>query len=183
MSTECKICEGTGNEPGELGCVWCDETGKAGGLNPAPSGELEAFRAYMAANPMATYWSTWLERAKLSTAELEQSQARRRQFAEEVNGRLTTLDERTDALEQRNAELVAQSQQLKRLLGDAKANLNPTGRLAKAIDAALYQKSEGEIPDFSPGNGNKARRRAEALRQPCQQPQAHPARCGCEEQP
>lgn len=105
MSTECKICEGTGNEPGELGCVWCDETGKAGGLNPAPSGELAAFRAYMAANPMATYWSVWQERAKISTAELEQYQARRRQFADEVNGRLTALDERADGFEQRIARL------------------------------------------------------------------------------
>lgn len=99
MSTECKICKGTGNEPGELGCVWCDETGKAGGLNPAPSDELSAFRAYMAANPMATYWSVWQERAKIGTAELEQYQARRRQFAEEMNGRLTVLEERADELE------------------------------------------------------------------------------------
>jgi len=40
-----------------------------------------------------------------------------------------------------------------------------------------------DIPDFSPGNGNKARRRAEALTKSCQQPQAHPARCGCEQKP
>lgn len=84
----------------------------------------------------------------------------------EVNAlqqRLTAADERNDALEQRNAELVAQSQLLKRLLGDAKANLNPTGRLAKSIGAALNKNSDGEIPDFSPGNGNKARRRAQAI--------------------
>lgn len=151
MSTECKICEGTGNEPGELGCVWCDGTGKAGGLKPAPSDELAAFRAYMAASPMATYWSAWQERAKFSTAELQASHLREAALQELVTKADQLGDDlqtKLDESEQRNAELVAQSQQLKRLLGDAKANLNPTGRLAKAIDSAV--------------NSNKALRRAQA---------------------
>lgn len=102
MSTECKICEGTRNEPGELGCVWCDDTGKAGGLKPAPSDELAAFRAYMAANPMATYWSVWQERAKFSTAELQASHLREAALQELV----TRADQLADDLQ---TKLVAEN--------------------------------------------------------------------------
>lgn len=80
-------------------------------------------------------------------AQLEQSIAQRRQFADEVNGRLTVLDERTDALEQRNAELSAKNQQLSKLLQQTLAALNPTARLAKEIKAALNPEPEAERHD------------------------------------
>lgn len=37
------------------------------------------------------------------------------------------------------------------------------------------------IPDFTPGSGNSARRRIQAIEKGCPQPQAHPARCGCKD--
>jgi hypothetical protein len=37
---------------------------------PEPTKEEAAFRAYLAADPMATYWSTWQERARSEQSEL-----------------------------------------------------------------------------------------------------------------
>lgn len=34
MSTECGFCKGTGIEPGFTECVWCDNTGRDGGIHP-----------------------------------------------------------------------------------------------------------------------------------------------------
>lgn len=69
MTDKCTFCDGTKVEPGQPGCVWCDNTGKHKGIDydrkPADP-ELEAFKAYMASTPMATYWSTWQARAALS---------------------------------------------------------------------------------------------------------------------
>src|SRR5689334_20799613 len=93
MSTECKICEGTGNEPGELGCVWCDDTGKAGGLKPEPielaSGKASRLHQYV---------------SKASFAHGADRHAAI-QLIEELQQRLTLADERNDAHEQRIARL------------------------------------------------------------------------------
>lgn len=164
MSTECKICEGTGNEPGELGCVWCDDTGKAGGLKPAPSDELAAFRAYMAANPMATFWSVWQERAKFITAELQASHQREAALQELLNKSEQLADDLQAKLGSINRLIYAVGAPLG---GDVYFSIReicaPYHALATASTATINQHSDGEIPDFSPGNGNKARRRAEAI--------------------
>lgn len=52
-----------------------------------------------------------------------------------LQGRLTVQD-------QRNDELSAHNQLVRKLLGQAKANLKPGGRLAKAIEAALNPTAE-----------------------------------------
>lgn len=103
--------------------------------------------------------------------------------------REVALQDRLTAVEQRNDELLG----LLRRIGDLRGTLDQHGLLEEvnaalkpAVEVCQFPQScttrcDCDSPDFSPGNGNKARRRAEALRRPCQQPQAHPARCGCED--
>ena len=90
--------------------------------------------------------------------------------------REVVLQDRLTDVEQRNDELLG----LLRRIGDLRGTLDQHG-LLEEVDAAINPATEAckfpqscttrcdcDIPDFSPGNGNKARRRAlaiEALRQ------------------
>lgn len=78
--------------------VWYDEAGLQGGvtysleqaqealkkysedlsksLEDLEAEELKAFKAYLAANPMATYWSTWLASSALGRSPKEASDGR-----------------------------------------------------------------------------------------------------------
>lgn len=85
MSNKCKICEGTRKEPGEPGCVWCDDTGKAGGLKLDPI-ELAPGKA----SRLHQYVS------KASFAHGADRHAAI-QLIEELQQRLTTTDEQLDA--------------------------------------------------------------------------------------
>ncbi|WP_448693526.1 hypothetical protein [Pseudomonas rhizophila] len=68
---------------------------------------------------------------------------------DDLDDQLTTLEQRRyaeqqarEAAERRAGELSAHNQLVRKLLGQAKANLKPGGRLAKAIEAALNPTAE-----------------------------------------
>lgn len=61
---------------------------------------------------------------------------------ERIQAENLALQQRLTVQDQRNDELSAHNQLLRKLLGQAKASLNPTKRLAKAINAALNPTAE-----------------------------------------
>jgi len=109
MSTKCEFCNDTKQEPGIEGpCVWCEGITapasvepevtrysecnmEGGGVAPNRNGELCDYHHVVRLTA---------ERDSLK-AQLEESQARRRQFTEEVNNRLSVLDERADGFDHR----------------------------------------------------------------------------------
>ena len=113
MTTACTFCNGTKIEPGYDGCIWCDNTGVKGGLSPAnPVTRYTAVQLRFATGALGNaqfvdaklFDAIEAERNSLKT-QLDQCQARRRQFAQEMTERLNVLDERTDTFEHSLARL------------------------------------------------------------------------------
>lgn len=111
MTTECTFCSGTKIEPGQTDCVWCDNTGKHNGIDydRKPADQVARYTAVQLRFATGDLGNAEFIDAKLFDAlkverdslkaQLDQCQARRRQFAEEVNGRLNVLEERAAELE------------------------------------------------------------------------------------
>lgn len=86
-----------------------------------------------------------VQRLRADTAEAERDAMRTSKEAVEFN--LNKVDRALLAAEQRIAELSANNQQLRKLLGQTLAALNPTKALSKSIRAALNHNPEAESND------------------------------------
>jgi hypothetical protein len=107
---------------------------------PEPTKEEAAFRAYLAADPMATYWSTWQERARSEQSEL----AALREELDTMTAAAKALrdewrvdQERLAAAEQRNVRLIRLLKHFASL-----ADVRQVGTLAMDAAAELSKPTE-----------------------------------------
>jgi len=113
------------------------------------------------------------QRLRADTAEAELRTERLR--ADAAVGDANEAERKLAAAEQR----IASHESILRRFANC-ADVRQVGTLAMDYVAALNQKSEGESQsDYL--QSCAAAERALAIKPPCQQPQAHPARCGCED--
>ena len=97
--------------------------------------QLEVFE-----NGPYVYFSDFdAQRLRADTAEAELERFRRSR-----NAMLTQVMNERDVAEQRIAEMSANNQQLRKLLEQTLASLNPTAKLSKSIRAAINPNPEAE---------------------------------------